>query len=150
MASTAERAKGMAQAAGLAHRAFELLSRIDTSLLQIARQTQTRADNALAEGANHGSASVGQGGITNNGWNGPHLVDANPERRGLEIRNTGAQSVCLGLGQNSPTFGAGIVLAPFGQPGSTWDGRISGAVWKGSVTPVAAAGQTSTIAFVEV
>ena len=45
---------------------------------------------------------------------------------------SGAGALALGLGNTQPQPGTGIVLGP----GQAWDGRVSGAVWKGSVSVV--------------
>lgn len=144
---TPETARNMNQGLGLVHRALALLGRIDESLLQLARQSQSRADNSIAEGVEAGNCTVGTGGISNNGWNGTNALDANSKRRGSYWKNTSpTQVITLGLGIRQPTPGAGIVL----NPGETWDGRISGnLVWKGSVAPVASAAG-ATLAFIEV
>jgi hypothetical protein len=66
------------------------------------------------------------------------VIDANPHRRGLNIQNlsaSGGPNLTIGLGVTSPQSGAGWVL----QPGASWDGRVSGALWTGSVSVVASA-----------
>lgn len=64
------------------------------------------------------------------------LLAANANRKGLSIQNLGvAGNLTLGLGLTSPQAGTGITL----QPGQSWDGRISGQLWRGSVSAVGSA-----------
>jgi hypothetical protein len=77
------------------------------------------------------STLAGQG---NAGTAPTQLLKPNFKRRGLSVQNTAAAgSLTVGLGVTTPQSGAGIVLAP----GSSWDGRISGTLWLGSVTVIA-------------
>lgn len=59
------------------------------------------------------------------------LLNANSNRNGLSVQNLGTVgNLTLGLGTTSPQSGTGIVL----QPGQSWDGRVSGQMWRGSVS----------------
>lgn len=71
------------------------------------------------------------------------VIAANPERKGLSIENTGANAVSLGLA-NPAIVGDDVVLEPAG----SWDGTISGVLWRGAVNAIAAA--ASSLAVVEV
>jgi hypothetical protein len=72
------------------------------------------------------------------------VIAANQARRGLEIINTGATAVSLGLGR-AAVVKTGVYL----EPGGSWSGTISGLLWQGEVTGICAAGET-TLAVVEV
>jgi hypothetical protein len=71
------------------------------------------------------------------------VIAANTERKGLSIENTGKEAVSLGLGA-AAVLGDDIVVEPAG----SWDGTISGVLWRGAVNAIAAA--ASTLAVVEV
>lgn len=71
------------------------------------------------------------------------VIAANPERRGLSIENTGEKPVSLGLGQ-AAIVGDDVVL----QPSGSWDGTISGVLWRGAVNSIATA--ASSLAVVEI
>lgn len=64
------------------------------------------------------------------------ILNANANRKGLSVQNIGtAGNLTLGLGTTSPQSGTGIVLLP----GNSWDGRVSGQMWTGSVTIIGSA-----------
>jgi hypothetical protein len=71
------------------------------------------------------------------------VIAANPERRGLSIENTSETPVSLGLGQPA-VVGDDVVL----QPAGSWDGTISGVLWRGAVNAIATA--VSSLAVVEI
>jgi hypothetical protein len=71
------------------------------------------------------------------------VIAANTTRKGLNIQNTGASTVSLGLGHPA-VLGRDLVLAPE----ASWDGRVSGALWRGAVNAIATA--AGTLAVVEV
>lgn len=61
------------------------------------------------------------------------VLNGKPNRRGLFIANLDPdRSLTIGLGISAPALGTGLTLLP----GQSWDGRISGAIWVGSVTLV--------------
>ena len=61
------------------------------------------------------------------------LMQANANRKGMSVQNLGAAgNLTLGLGTTAPQAGTGITL----QPGASWDGRVSGQMWRGSVSIV--------------
>jgi len=64
------------------------------------------------------------------------ILNANANRKGLSVQNLGTTgNLSLGLGTTSPQAGTGITL----QPGQSWDGRVSGQMWRGSVSIVGSA-----------
>jgi hypothetical protein len=71
------------------------------------------------------------------------VIAANATRKGLSVENTGKESVSLGLGAGA-VLGEDVVIEPAG----SWDGTISGVLWKGAVNSIAAVG--SSLAVVEV
>ncbi len=72
------------------------------------------------------------------------VIAANAERKGLEIQNTGPEPVSLGLGA-AAVIGDDVVLAP----GASWNGTISGVLWRGAINAIAAKAGNS-VAVVEV
>lgn len=134
-------------AAALAQRLFnqvvERLTNIDVSLTRLVELAQGPRENLFAAGSTPFGGTVGATPATCTvapplGMPPGVVLAANPHRRGLSIQNTsaaGGPSLTLGLGIMSPQAGTGWVLAP----GASWDGRVSGAVWPGSVTVVASA-----------
>lgn len=91
-----------------------------TRLLELAESPRR---NYLSLGTRTGGGTIG---TASSGQ-----LNANPRRGGLSVQNTGsAGNLTVGLGQTSPSAGTGIVLAP----GASWDGRVSGQLWLGSVT----------------
>lgn len=74
------------------------------------------------------------------------LVAANPARLGLEVVNTHATNwVYLGLGETA-VASSGIALAP---NGGSWDGTVSGVLWRGLVNAIAG-GAATPVGYVEV
>lgn len=71
------------------------------------------------------------------------VIGPNPRRNGLSIVNGGESNVSLGLGAEAVS-GDDIVLIP----GGSWDGRISGVLWRGAVNAVSA--KASSLAVVEI
>lgn len=72
------------------------------------------------------------------------VLPANPARKGLSIVNDSSASIYVSLG-NAAVLHRDIYLAPAG----SWDGRISGRVWLGSVNAIAAVAK-SNLCVVEV
>lgn len=64
------------------------------------------------------------------------MMAANANRKGLSVQNLGSSgNLTLGLGTTEPQVGTGITLLP----GDSWDGRISGQMWRGSVSMIGGA-----------
>jgi hypothetical protein len=125
MSATA-RAGIASSASALAVKAIRHLEAIERTLGRMLELQQGPRMNFMAAGTVAGSGSAGVTATP--------VLAANPRRRGLSVQNLAAAgSLTLGLGTTSPIAGTGIVLAP----GATWDGRISGAVWPGSLSIVA-------------
>lgn len=119
------------------------LHEIDHNISRLLEVTQTPREGLMAAGSVTFGGTVGTT-PTSSTVNPPAgsptgvVVDANPHRRGLNIQNlsaSGGPNLTIGLGVTSPQSGAGWVL----QPGASWDGRVSGALWTGSVSVVASA-----------
>lgn len=72
------------------------------------------------------------------------VIAANSERKGLEIQNTGIEAISLGLGA-AAVIGDDIVL----EPKASWNGTISGVLWRGYVDAIAP-GPGNHLAVVEV
>lgn len=133
--------------------ATELLTRlaeITRTLGRILELQQSPRKNFLAAGTVNGSGTVGTTAATctNTVLGAPPgtILNANPHRRGLNVQNTGtAGSLTLGLGITAPQAGQGLVLPP----GASWDGRISGDLWVGSVAVIGSAAGV-TYAYLEV
>lgn len=130
--SLTERARNLNQGMMLVNQVMDELGRIRHGINQLVTFFNDQSRNALDEGAIPiGPLPVGTGAVA--------VVGANPKRRGLSIVNTGATTITLGVGISQPTPGAGIVLSG----GQSWDGRISGMRWRGSVSAISnAAGGT--------
>lgn len=121
------RAGVVASASQLALRALKHLEKIELTLGRLLELQQGPRLNFLAAGTVAGSGTAGTTPTSG-------VLSPNPRRRGLNVQNLGsAGSLTLGLGTTTPIAGTGIVLAP----GASWDGRVSGAVWPGSVSVVA-------------
>jgi hypothetical protein len=103
----------------------ERLSAIERLLHRQLELAQSNRRNALGSGSVAGGGTIGVAP-------GP-IVNANPKRTGLSVQNNGAAgNLTLGLGTTQPQSGTGLLLAP----GASWDGRVSGALWLGSVSVV--------------
>lgn len=134
-------------AAMLAQRAFaqllDKLGSIDVSLIRLVELAQGPRENLFAAGSISFGGTVGTSPSTctvtpPSGLPPGVVLAANPHRRGLSIQNlsaSGGANLTIGLGQTAPQPGTGWVLLP----GASWDGRVSGAVWPGSVSVVASA-----------
>lgn len=120
----------------IAQKALGILERLEWYAAQML-QISVESRPALLDGAVPYAYTVGtQGIVGKTGFSSPNAVDANANRRGMRWTNSsapGGPTITLGLGSQSPSAGAGIVL----QPGETWNGLLGDFVWKGSVTPVA-------------
>lgn len=127
----------------LVQQALDKLQSIDVSLTRLVELAQGPRENLFAAGSVPFGGTVGTSGASCTVipplGNSPGVVlTANPHRRGLSIQNlspAGGPSLTLGLGLSSPVAGSGYVLPP----GAAWDGRVSGAVWPGSVSVIASA-----------
>lgn len=113
------------------------LAEIARSLIRLVELQQAPRRNYLAAGTLAGSGTVGTtpASCTNTVLGLPPgtILAANPEARGRNIQNTGtAGSLTIGLGTSNPIAGQGLVLPP----GASWDGRISGSLWNGSVSVI--------------
>lgn len=132
-----------AMAKQLVTQALERLRSIDVSLTRLVELAQGPRENLFAAGSIPFGGAVGVQPSTctvmpPNGMPPGVVLNANPHRRGLSLQNisaAGGPSLTIGLGLTSPQSGTGIVLAP----GASWDGRVSGAIWPGSVSVVAGA-----------
>ena len=74
------------------------------------------------------------------------VANLNAARKGIEIQNIGEHPVWLGLDGEAPEVGKGIML----QPGASWNGTISGVLWRGVVRATAKEGANSFLSIVEV
>lgn len=134
---------GALMAKQLVDQALERLRAIDVSLTRLVELAQGPRENLFAAGSVPFGGTVGTTGATCTvvpplGQSPGVILAANPHRRGLSIQNlspAGGPSLTLGLGLSSPVAGTGQVIPP----GGAWDGRISGAMWPGSVSVVASA-----------
>lgn len=120
---------------------FAKLTSIDESLVRMLELAQAPREGLMTAGT---TPFGGQVGVTPSsctvippaGMPPGVVLGAHPHRRGLAVQNlsaAGGATLTLGLGLTSPQSGIGLTLAP----GGSWDGRISGAVWTGSVSVVA-------------
>lgn len=87
------------------------------------------------------AVTAGSPGIIEAGVASTAVLPANPSRKGLTIQNTGATAVSLGLG-HAAVIGHDLVL----EPGASWDGLISGRLWRGAVNAIAAAPTSLAVA----
>lgn len=72
------------------------------------------------------------------------LLNANANRRGLSVQNIATTgTISLGLGTTAPQINTGITLAP----GQSWDGRVSGQMFRGSISIV---GSAAAVAYTSV
>lgn len=128
----------------LANRALEAVERCARALDRLLELQETRAHQLEVAGSVVGAGTVGTVPSTCSvtaplGTSPGTIMKANPHRRGSNVQNlsaAGGPSLTIGLGQQSPAAGVGLVLLP----GASWDGRISGELHMGSVTLVASAG----------
>lgn len=119
--------------ATMAGRAMDLLEQIASTLARGLELQETSTKNFPATGSIPLGGSVGTQQTT--------VLEANPNRRGVTIQNlsgSGGPQLTIGLGNRSPINGQGIVILP----GGSWDGRVSGEVFKGSVTLISTAACT--------
>lgn len=123
----------------LLQRALADLTSVRDYLAELVNNGNDRARNAYAEGA----LEVGPFVVGTTPTNQP-ILEANPRRRGSTWMNNGTSVISLGLGSAAPVVGRGITLQP---NGGSWDGRISGVVFRGSVFAISssAAGQLSCV-----
>jgi hypothetical protein len=132
-----------AMAKQLVTQALERLRSIDVSLTRLVELSQGPRENLFAAGSVPFGGTVGVSPSTCSvnpplGMPPGVVLAANPHRRGLNIQNlsaAGGPNLTIGLGLTAPQPGTGWVLAP----GASWDGRVSGALWPGSVSVVASA-----------
>ena len=109
----------------LARHAMDLLCGIRDSLQRLVELQETDTSRYLMQGSVAGGSTIGTTAAT--------IMRPNANRRGLSVQNNGtAGNLTIGLGQGSPIEGTGIVLAP----GSSWDGRVSGQMWRGLVSVI--------------
>lgn len=119
------RAKAASPVTGkqLALQAAQDLCDVKDKLTELIALQSSPVENFLVSGAI-------AGGGTALAIPGP-VMNANPKRRGLSVQNIGtAGNLTLGLGITSPQPNTGIVLLP----GESWDGRVSGAVFRGAIS----------------
>lgn len=120
---------------------LQRLHTIDHNISRLLEVTQTPREGLMAPGSVTFGGTVGTTPTSStvnppSGYPNGVVMDANPHRRGLNIQNlsgAGGPNLTIGLGVTSPQSGTGWVL----QPGASWDGRVSGALWTGSVSVVA-------------
>lgn len=104
----------------------------------------TRQDDSGNNGtASSATAGAGTFNVTTSSGS---KVAANSSRRGLQVVNGTDTDVSLGLG-GAATAGQGIVLKA---GGGSWDGRISGVLWTGSVFAIHAGSGTKAVGYIEV
>lgn len=120
--------------------AMEMLGRCARALERLVELQESRPQQLEVAGSIPGGGTVGTAPSTCTvapplGTSPGTILKANPHRRGSNVQNVsaaGGPSLTLGLGVQNPATGTGVVLLP----GASWDGRISGEVWMGSVTVV--------------
>jgi hypothetical protein len=123
----------------------ELMRRIgsiERTFVRLLELQQGPRLNLMGAGTIAGSGTVGTSPATASsqvlGQPPGVIVAANPYRRGLSVQNrssSGGPALTIGLGVTAPQAGSGIVI----DPGGSWDGRVSGALWPGVVSVVASA-----------
>jgi hypothetical protein len=112
-------------AAALAKKIVDRLTGIESVLNEQLRLSQSSVQNFIGAGTVTGGGTAGAVPVA--------IVNGNPRRRGLHVQNLSAGgNLTVGLGTTQPQPGTGIVLPP----GQSWDGRVSGALWKGSISVV--------------
>jgi hypothetical protein len=112
----------------LALQAAQDLCDVKEQLEQLVRLQSSPVENFLAAGSIAGGGTATAVPIP--------VMNGNPKRRGLSIQNIGAAgNLTLGLGMTDPQPNMGLVLLP----GESWDGRVSGAVFRGAVSVVGVA-----------
>ena len=127
----------------LAEQFLDRLGSMDASLIRMLELAQGPREMLFAAGSIPFGGTVGITGASctvspPSGYSPGVVLAANPHRRGLSIQNlsaSGGPNLTLGLGLMSPISGTGWVLPP----GASWDGRISGALWPGSLSVIASA-----------
>lgn len=127
----------------LAQKFLDRLESIDVGISRLVELAQAPRENLFAAGSIPFGGTVGTTpsscSMTPPAGAPPGTVlVANPHRRGLNIQNlsaSGGPNLTIGLGVTSPQPGTGWVLAP----GASFDGRVSGSMWTGSVVVVASA-----------
>jgi hypothetical protein len=116
---------GAMSARAVAAAILSTLASLDRRIRRLVELHEAPPRNFLAAGS---VAGGGQAGLQP-----AVLLAPNPRRRGLSVQNTGAAgNLSLGLGTTAPQAGTGITLAP----GASWDGRVSGSLWTGSLSVV--------------
>jgi hypothetical protein len=116
--------------AGMAGRAMDLLEEMAAYMRRQLELQESTTKNYLSAGTRELGGNAGTGFTP--------ILEVKLNRRGLSIQNlsaSGGPNLTVGLGTKTPQVGKGIVLAP----GMSWDGRLSGEVWLGSVTLVSTA-----------
>jgi hypothetical protein len=112
----------------LALQAAQDLKDLLYGIRQLVRLQESSTRAYLMSGSLAGGGTIGTAATS--------ILNANANRNGLSVQNVGtAGNLTLGLGTTSPQSGTGIVL----QPGSSWDGRVSGQMWRGSVSIIGSA-----------
>jgi len=125
MSATVGRTQTSMIAATIAKAVTDRLDAIQSILAEQLRLSESSVQNFIGAGTVAGGGTAGIAPA--------QILAGNPRRRGLSVQNlSGAGALALGLGNTQPQPGTGIVLGP----GQAWDGRVSGAVWKGSVSVV--------------
>jgi hypothetical protein len=106
---------------------LERLESIERRCVRWLELAQPPAVNALAIGTVTGQGIASLAAVT-------ELLPAKPNRLGLSIQNRSPVGwLAVGLGSTAPVVGSGLMIAP----GQSWDGRVSGALWLGSVSLIA-------------
>jgi hypothetical protein len=125
MSTTAPRGAGALAAAALANRIIGRLEAIESILAEQLRLSESSVQNFIGSGSVAGGGTIGVVAAA--------ILAGNPRRRGLSVQNIGAAgNLTVGVGTSQPQSGTGITLLP----GQAWDGMVSGALWKGSISLV--------------
>lgn len=133
----------------IANEIVKRLGEISRTLQQLLVLQQSPRKNYLSAGTLSGQGTVGVAPssctVSVLGQAPGVILAPNPHRRGLNVQNTStSNALTLGLGVTQPTAGAGIVLPA----GASWDGRVSGQLWIGSVS-VVGSGASTTFSYLE-
>lgn len=137
---------GAAMAMQLTHQALALLRTIAEHLARLVYMAQDRPNMFRAQAAIHRSYS---GGASFSAGEVVKVAEANPNRKGLDVRITGPDAVMLALGvqaiadpgANAAGFGMPIAtIAGSGtNPVGVWNGKVGNAVWTGELWATVAA-----------
>lgn len=146
MASAAPATSGAMLARSIAAGVLAKLDAIDTTLSRLLETAQSSRLQLDVVGTVTGGGTVGQTPASCTvapplGKSPGTILDRNPHRRGLYIKNLSAAagpSLTIGLGQQSPQPGTGWVLLP----GEVFNGLISNELWTGTVVVVGSAPAT--------